>query len=135
MNAETTRRRFFRDAALATSGLALTGLRPVFAEAPADLRFGYAAITWQGQDKQAIEDVAAVGFKGIQLRTSTLPEFGDKPAALKALLAKHGLTMVAFSSGGVRIDPEFEAEDLAIHTKHARFVRDAGGLGEDRQSV
>jgi inosose dehydratase len=128
MNAETTRRRFLRDAALATSGLALTGLRPVFAEAPGDLRFGYAAITWQGQDKQAIEDVAAVGFKGIQLRTSTLPEFGDKPAALKALLAKHGLTMVAFSSGGVRIDQEFEAEDLAIHTKHARFVRDAGGL-------
>jgi inosose dehydratase len=130
MNADTTRRRFLRDAALASSGLALAaGLRPVFARAAAaDLQFGYAAITWEGQDKQAIDDVAAVGFKGIQLRTSTLPEFGDKPAALKALLAKHRLTMVAFSSGSVRIDPEFEAEDLAIHTKHARFVRDAGGL-------
>jgi inosose dehydratase len=115
---------------LATSGLALTaGLRPAFAVTPpAALQFGYAAITWQGQDKQAIEDVAAVGFKGIQLRTSTLPEFGDRPAALKELLAKHGLTMVAFSSGGVRIDPEFESEDLAIHSKHARFVRDVGGL-------
>ena len=130
MNAEMTRRRFLSDAALATSGLAFTaGLRPAFAVAPsAVLQFGYAAITWQGQDRQAIEDVAAVGFKGIQLRTSTLPEFGDRPAALKELLAKRGLTMVAFSSGGVRIDPEFEAEDLAIHTKHARFVRDVGGL-------
>ena len=56
-----------------------------------------------------------------------LPEFGDKPAALKELLAKHRLTMVAFSSGNVRIDPEFEAEDIATHVKHARFVRDVGG--------
>ena len=95
--------------------------------APGDIQFGYAAITWQGQDRQAIEDVAAVGFKGIQLRTSALPEFGDKPAALKELLAKHRLTMVAFSSGNVRIDPEFEAEDIATHVKHARFVRDVGG--------
>lgn len=93
-----------------------------------DIQFGYAAITWQGQDRQAIEDVSAVGFKGIQLRTSALPEFGDKPAALRELLAKHRLTMVAFSSGNVRIDPQFEAEDMATHLKHARFVRDAGGL-------
>ncbi len=72
--------------------------------------------------------MSAVGFKGIQLRTSALPEFGDKPAALKELLAKHRLTMVAFSSGNVRIDPQFEAEDIATHMKHARFVRDVGGL-------
>ena len=121
------RRQFVRTAALATTGLALCDAREVLA-APGDVQFGYAAITWQGQDRQAIEDVAAVGFKGIQLRTSALPEFGDKPAALKELLAKHRLTMVAFSSGNVRIEPEFEAEDLATHVKHARFVRDAGGL-------
>jgi len=127
MNAEFTRRQFVRNAAAATTGLALTSLARLSA-APGDIRFGYAAITWQGQDKQAIEDVASVGFKGIQLRTSTLPEFGDRPAALKELLAKHGLTMVAFSSGGVRIEPEFEADDLATHTRHARFVRDVGGL-------
>ena len=90
--------------------------------APGDIQFGYAAITWQGQDRQAIEDVSAVGFKGIQLRTSALPEFGDKPAALKELLAKHRLTMVAFSSGNVRIDPQFEAEDIATHTE-ARAIR------------
>ncbi len=127
MRSDVTRRQFVRDTAAGAAALALTGLAPAFA-APGDIRFGYAAITWQGQDRQAIDDVAAVGYKGIQLRTSTLPEFGDKPAALKALLGERNLTMVAFSSGGVRIDPEFEAEDLAIHTKHARFVRDVGGL-------
>ena len=127
MRSEVTRRQFVRDTAAGTAALALSGLAPAFA-APGDIRFGYAAITWQGQDRQAIDDVAAVGYRGIQLRTSTLPEFGDKPAALKTLLGERNLTMVAFSSGGVRIEPEFEAEDLATHTKHARFVRDVGGL-------
>src|ERR1700730_17727893 len=32
------------------------------------IKFGYAAITWGGNDRQAIEDIAAVGFHGIQLR-------------------------------------------------------------------
>jgi inosose dehydratase len=112
---------------MVTAGLAFADAARLVA-APGDIQFGYAAITWQGQDRQAIEDVSAVGFKGIQLRTSALPEFGDKPAALKELLAKHRLTMVAFSSGNVRIDPQFEAEDIATHMKHARFVRDVGGL-------
>jgi inosose dehydratase len=132
MKSQVSRRRFIQDATLATTGLALAGVSSVSAAtriraAPGDIKFGYAAITWQGQDRQAIEDVAAVGFTGIQLRTTVLPEFGDKAAALKELLAKHGLIMVAFSSGGVRIDPGVEAEDIATHTRHARFVRDVGG--------
>lgn len=125
MTSTVNRRDFVRNTAIAAAGLAV-GDR--LWAAPGDIKFGYAAITWQGQDRQAIDDVAEVGFKGIQLRTSALPEFGDQPAALKELLAQRGVTMVAFSSGNVRIDPEFEAEDLATHMKHARFVRDAGGL-------
>lgn len=121
------RRHFVRSTTLATAGLALHDVSRLFAQA-GNIQFGYAAITWQGQDRQAIDDVSAVGFKGIQLRTSALPEFGDKPAALKELLKSKGLTMVAFSSGNVRIDPQFEADDIALHLKHARFVRDVGGL-------
>jgi inosose dehydratase len=127
MSAELTRREFVLRTVAGTTGLALAR-RAQLQAAPGDIRFGYAAITWQGQDRQAIEDVASVGFKGIQLRTSALAEFGKKPVALKELLASRALTMVAFSSGGVRIEPEFEAEDLATHTRHARFVRDVGGL-------
>ena len=127
MTSHINRRDFVRHTSLAAAGLAVSDVERLLG-APGDIQFGYAAITWQGQDRQAIEDVSAVGFKGIQLRTSALPEFGDKPAALKELLAKHRLTMVAFSSGNVRIDPQFEAEDIATHMKHARFVRDVGGL-------
>src|SRR5258706_13407940 len=47
------------------------------APAPADILFGYASITWGGNDRQAIEDVAALGFHGIQLRANVLKEFGS----------------------------------------------------------
>ena len=57
-----------------------------------------------------------------------MKEYGDKPAALKELLAKHKLVMVALSSGAVKIDPALEKEELELHTRHARFVKDVGGL-------
>jgi len=96
--------------------------------APADLKFGYASITWGGRDREAIEDIASVGFRGIQLRSNVLKEFGDRPAALRDLLAKHRLTLVALSSGGVNIDPAAEARVVDEHARHARFVHDVGGL-------
>lgn len=92
------------------------------------MQFGYAAITWGGNDRQAIDDIAAVGFRGIQLRASAVTEWGDRPDELKALLAERGLTLVALSSGLVRLDPRHEADDHALHLRHARFLRDAGGL-------
>jgi inosose dehydratase len=92
------------------------------------IKFGYAAITWEDDHLKAIDDIAAVGFKGIQLRSPVLESFGDRPGELKALLANKGLIFVALSSGGIRIDPELEAEELAKHTWHAKFLSDAGGL-------
>jgi len=56
--------------------------------APADILFGYASITWGGNDRQAIEDVAALGFHGIQLRANVLKDFGSA-AELRDLLEKH----------------------------------------------
>lgn len=101
--------------------------RPI-TPAPAAIQFGYAAITWNGNDAQAIKDIADVGFKGIQLRASILPEYGDRPKALRDLLAAYQLQFVAFSSGGIRIAPGSESEEIAKHVRNATFVRDAGGL-------
>src|ERR1700730_13148505 len=96
--------------------------------APPAIQFGYAAITWDGNDVQAIKEVAEVGFKGIQLRTTVLPEFEKRPAALRELLAANHLKFTAFSSGGIRIAPGTETEEIANHVQNATFVRDAGGL-------
>ncbi|HKW35158.1 MAG TPA: sugar phosphate isomerase/epimerase [Candidatus Acidoferrum sp.] len=95
--------------------------------ASGEIHFGYASITWNGNDRQAIEDIAALGFPGIQLRANVLKEFSG-PAELRDLLEKHQLKMVALSSGGVRIDPAVESEEIAKHTANAKFVHDLGGL-------
>lgn len=95
--------------------------------APSEIRYGYAAITWNGNDRQAIEDIASLGFHGIQLRANAIKEFGS-PAELRGLLERYQLKMVALSSGGVRIDPALEAEEIAKHTANAKFVHDVGGL-------
>src|ERR1700687_6158995 len=96
--------------------------------ATGNISFGYAAITWNGNDMQAIKDVAEVGFKGIQLRTSVLPEFESRPAALRELLAANHLKFTAFSSGGIRIAPGTETDEIAKHVRNATFVRNTGGL-------
>jgi inosose dehydratase len=96
--------------------------------APSEIRLGYAAITWGGNDRQAIDDVAALGFRGIQLRSNCIEEFGGSPAAVRDLLEKHKLVFVALSSGGLRLDQAVESEEIAKHTQHAKFVHDAGGL-------
>jgi len=93
----------------------------------AHIRFGYAAITWGGNDARAIDDIAALGFRGIQLRQSAVTTWGDRPGELKQLLADRKLTLVALSSGDVSLDPASEHDILAQHTRHARFVRDVGG--------
>jgi inosose dehydratase len=96
--------------------------------APSELKFGYAAITWGGRDLQAIEDIASAGFPGVQLRSNVLKEFGERPATLREILAKHKLTMVALSSGNVSIDPAVADRMVDDHTRNARFVHDVGGL-------
>lgn len=95
--------------------------------APSEIRLGYAAITWEGNDRQAIDDISDLGFHGIQLRANVIKEFSSA-GELKDLLQKHKLTMVALSSGGVRIDPSVEADELAKHTTNAKFVHDLDGL-------
>ncbi len=97
------------------------------APAPADIKFGYASITWNGNDRQAIDDISALGFPGIQLRANAIAEFENKPAALLELLDAHKLKMVALSSGYLDIDNAHDTE-IAAHIARARFAKDAGAL-------
>ncbi len=112
---------------LAAAGASMAGaMLPASADGP-QIRFGYAAITWGGNDRQAMEDVAALGFRGIQLRASAVRDFGANPGELRDLLARHRLTMVALSSGNLNIEAP-QADEIAKHAAHARFARDVGGL-------
>lgn len=138
---ELTRRRFLSglgalsvvtvsSAAASSSGtlLAVPGmnLNPFDAKSSQSIHLGYAAMTWGSDGRKAIDDIAAVGFHGVQLRADAITTF--EPAELRDILQKRGLTFVALSSGNIHIDPAQEADDLALHTKNAKFVHDAGGL-------
>src|ERR1700733_6293041 len=93
--------------------------------AASEVHFGYASITWGGNDRQAIADVSSLGFPGIQIRSNAVDEF-KSPQELSDLLAQNKLTFVALSSGGVNIDAP-ESEQIAKHVAHAKFLHDAGG--------
>jgi inosose dehydratase len=109
--------------------LAASALGPNVAGATA-IQYGYAAITWGNDYMTAIDEIAAVGYRGVQLRAGDglLDAFGDKPSALRDLLARKHLALPVFSSGNLAIDPAREKEMIELHTKHAAFLRDAGGL-------
>ena len=113
-----TRREFLASVTAAPLALQVTGRR---------MKVGYAAITWGGDDELAIREVAETGFKGIQLRATAFDRFGTRPAALKELLAKHGLAFPVLSSGNLKYAPEDRGAQIALHLSHAQFVRDAGG--------
>ena len=87
---------------------------------PAPIRYGYAAITWGNNYMRAIDEIAAVGYRGIQLRAGDglLDRFGDKPAALKRpqirLLGGNLLPVNQVrSSGEAAEDPEAKEGALA----------------------
>lgn len=96
--------------------------------APSEIRLGYAAITWGGNDMQAIQEISELGFHGIQLRSNLLKDYGDKPKAIKDILQQHKLQFVALSGGGPRGNEYSEAEAIATQVKNLTFMREAGGL-------
>jgi len=117
-----------RDFVTGLGGLPAASILPVsIVNAAAKLKFGYAAITWEGNDVQAIKDIADLGFPGIQLRSNLLKDFGERPAALRDLLAQNKIEMVAFSSGGVGIAPNSETTEIEKHVNNAKFVKAVGG--------
>jgi inosose dehydratase len=91
------------------------------------LNLGYAAITWNGQDEQAIEDISSLGFHGIQLRSNVVEQWGTRTHELRELLKRKRLAPLCFSSGTVDADPAKQQQYVLTHTKHARFVKDIGG--------
>ncbi len=94
---------------------------------PSGLKIAYSAITWGGNDAQAIADMSALGYRGIQLRANAFGPYKAKPSELKALLDQHHLTLAMFSSGNVEIDTTKEQSTIDMHVAHASFVKALGG--------
>jgi inosose dehydratase len=104
----------------------LTYFDTPIAPAPFELHIGYASITWGGNDRQAIEDISAVGYPGIQIRSNAVKEFGSG-TAVHEMLDKYHLKIVALSSGNISLDPAIESSEMEKHVANAKFCREAGG--------
>ena len=128
MNGLYSRRRFLGTiAALAASTAATRGFASPHAVAGKQpIKIGYTSMPWGAEERQAIDDIAALGYAGIQMRNNAVTDF--RPEELRDLLAEKKLTFVALSSGELKIDPADETEQLALHVANAKFVKDVGGL-------
>jgi len=125
MNDQASRREFLGVLSAVAVAASVPRMTFAFAGAKAQIRFGYTSITWGKAERQSIDDIAALGYPGIQMRADAVTEF--KPEELRDILKQHNLTLVALSSGELNIDPAVEADQLALHTANAKFVHDVGG--------
>lgn len=130
MKSELSRRKFLTHFGLVTVSLPFFSYSTVNALTPGrlpGLKIGYSAITWSGNDVQAMKDIAALGFKGIQLRSNILKEYGTKPEAVKELLKQYNLEFPMFSSGSANINTGDDEAVIQMHLDHASFVKSVGG--------
>jgi inosose dehydratase len=121
---EISRRNFLFQASLLTSASLIP--LDILAKTP-NLKLAYSAITWGGKDLDAMKDIAALGFKGVQLRANAYDNYKTKVSELKDIIMANGLALPMFSSGNVEIDPAKEQSTIDIHVAHASFVKALGG--------
>jgi inosose dehydratase len=121
---EISRRNFLYQAGLLTSASLFSW--DSFAKTP-NLKLAYSAITWGGKDLDAMKDIAALGFKGVQLRANTYDTYKTKVSELKDQIMSNNLALPMFSSGNVEIDPAKESNTIDLHVAHASFVKALGG--------
>lgn len=130
MASDISRRKFITNLSLAAGGLSVSSILPALAAGSnivPNLTLGYSAITWSGNDVQAMKDISVLGFKGIQLRSTILKEYGTKPEEIRALLRQYKLALPMFSSGNANINTGNDEAVIETHVNNARFVKALGG--------
>ncbi len=127
---QNTRRNFITRLGILSIGLPLVG-RSNYSindlKKKGDIKFGYSAITWGGNDVNAIKDISSLGFTGIQLRSNAFTTYEHKSDEVKKLLDDAKLSLVMFSSGNADINTGKDDETIATHVAHAKFVKSLGG--------
>ena len=122
------------------------------------MKLGYQTITWggvvgqaqgvtsikdlfyqtYGNTEQAIQDIASVGYEGIEIFDGNLAEYANKPEEFKALLATNKVTLVSVYTGanfivgggaqrasGIR---ESDYQKLATQLDRVTDLAEAAGL-------
>jgi len=94
----------FTQAAAATIGAAATSA-PFAAQS--NIRYGVASVAWEPSFEEAIPQIAALGFQGIEPFRLTVKKYEADPAALKAQLDTAGLTLITCSNHPATMSTDF----------------------------
>lgn len=130
MKTSSSRREFLASFGVLSIGIPLVGGSNSFFNdllKKGDIKFGYSAITWGGNDAAAIKDISSLGFRGIQLRSNAYTTDEAKITEIKKMLADAKLELMMFSSGNADINTGKDEETIKTHVDHAKFVKTLGG--------
>ncbi len=118
-----SRRQFLLDA-----GAALFAAPCAYAQAaPAEFKIGYHAITWGDQIEQALDEIAELGYRGVQIRQPHYAKYATRTSEFKDLLAAKKLTLVAISSGNATLNPATMKQEIAERAAMAKWLKEVGG--------
>lgn len=110
------------------------------------MRLSYQTITWggvvghpvgvtsikdlfyvtNGSTEQALQDVAAAGYDGVEIFDGNLRQYEDEPAVLKKMLADNGLELAAVYAGANYIFKEILEEEFWRIDKSASLAAEFG---------
>ena len=110
------------------------------------MRLSYQTITWggvvgdatgvtsikdlfyvaNGSTEQALQDVAAAGYEGVEIFDGNLRQYEDDPAVLKKLLSDSGLELVAVYAGANYIFKEILEDEFWRLDKSASLAAEFG---------
>ena len=89
----------------------------------ADIRVGYHTITW-GMDgfEQALDEIAALGFKGFETFAAVVDTYGDKVSEFQDMIGQRGLELVTVYGGGPMNEAHRMDEMIARNVGFAKFL-------------
>jgi inosose dehydratase len=99
MEMRSSRREFIAALSTAAASLTLPGWLSALPANHSGIRFGYTAMTWGKAERQAIEDISAAGFQGIQFRSNALKEFQPGRASRLAAAAQSLPDLPSYANG------------------------------------
>jgi inosose dehydratase len=108
------------------SALSTTFGRSSFA-VQAEFKVGYHAITWGDKTEQAIDEIAELGFRGIQIRRADWEKYASRAGEFKDLMAAKKLQIVSISSGNATIKSETAKQEIADRVAMAKWMKEVGG--------
>lgn len=93
-----------------------------------DFKIGYHTLTWGEQIEPALAELAALGYRGVQLHQAAYTKYATRANELRSLLTAKNLTLVALSSGNVTLNPATMKVEIAERAAQAKWLKELGGV-------